>query len=166
VSSRAARVGIVVVGVAAAVALFFVFARGDDGGTDSATQSQGAQSVTRGESAQSTTRSQSGKQPEKSTEGTGGQSPKPQTPAIERIVVRGGGPVGGVKRLEYENGEQVRFSVSSDVADEVHVHGFDVAKDVQAGGSVRFAFRADFEGVFEVELEHRKVQIAELRVKP
>jgi hypothetical protein len=31
---------------------------------------------------------------------------------------------------------------------------------------VQFAFPANFEGVFEVELEHRKLEIAELRVKP
>jgi hypothetical protein len=157
------RAGMVMAGLAAVVALFFLFASGDDGGTDSATQAQGAQSATRSQPVQSATRSQSAK----STEGTSRvQSPKPQTPTIERIVVRGGNPVGGVKRLEYESGEQVRFSVRSDVADEVHVHGFDIAKDVPAGGTVQFAFPANFEGVFEVELEHRKLEIAELRVKP
>jgi hypothetical protein len=80
--------------------------------------------------------------------------------------VRGGKPVGGVKRLEYESGERVRFSVRSDVADEVHVHGFDIRKDVAAGGRVRFGFAADIEGVFEVELEHSRIKIAEVRIRP
>ena len=83
-----------------------------------------------------------------------------------QIVVRDGTPVGGVARLEYESGERIRFTVVSDTADEVHVHGFDLAKDVAAGGSARFDFRADFEGVFEVELEGAHVQIAELRIEP
>jgi hypothetical protein len=87
-------------------------------------------------------------------------------PAVQRIVVSGGKPVGGVKRLSYKNGDQVRFSVTSDVADEIHVHGYDLMKDVPAGGTVRFAFPADIEGIFEVELEGRKQQIAELRVSP
>jgi hypothetical protein len=96
---------------------------------------------------------------------TGARSVRPR-PQIDRVVVRGGQPVGGVERLEYDSGERVRFIVRSDVADEVHVHGYDVSKDVSAGGTVRFGFPAEIEGVFEVELEQRHVQIAELRVSP
>ena len=74
--------------------------------------------------------------------------------------------MGGVARLEYKRGERIRFAVFSDTADEVHVHGFDLAKDVAANGSVRFNFEADIEGVYEVELEGAHVQIAELRIEP
>jgi hypothetical protein len=91
------------------------------------------------------------------------KSPKPQT---ETITVRGGKPVGGVRELSFESGERVRFVVRSDVADEVHVHGYDLTKDVEAGGSVKFNFKAKLEGVFEVELESRKEPIAELKVRP
>jgi hypothetical protein len=82
------------------------------------------------------------------------------------ITVRNGKPVGGVKRLEYKKGDRVRFEVRSDVSDEIHVHGYDLMKDVKAGGTVRFNFEASLEGVFEAELESRGEQIAELRVKP
>jgi hypothetical protein len=145
IRTPAARVGIAVGALAAVVVLFVVFAGGDDDG------STAPETTTRAQSAQGTTER---------------RPPKPQAPTIERIVVRGGKPVGGVKRLDFESGERVRFSVRSDVADEVHVHGFDISKDVPAGGSVRFGFPADLEGVFEVELEHSHVQIAELRVTP
>jgi hypothetical protein len=97
---------------------------------------------------------------------TGITEPEQPEPDPAQIVVRDGKPVGGVARLEYERGERVRFTVVSDSADEVHVHGFDLAKDVAAGGSAHFDFRADFEGVFEVELEGAHVQIAELRIEP
>jgi hypothetical protein len=86
--------------------------------------------------------------------------------ALKTIVVRNGEPVGGVQELEYSAGEPVRFRVRSDVADEVHVHGYDLMKDVPAGGTVTFAFTGDIEGIFEVELEERAEQIAELRVNP
>ncbi len=56
--------------------------------------------------------------------------------------------------------------MDSDVSDEVHVHGYDMMKDVKAGGSVSFDFPARLEGVFEAELEGRKEQIVELRVNP
>ncbi len=82
------------------------------------------------------------------------------------IVVEHGKPVGGVKDLTYNAGERVRFEVRSDVSDEIHVHGYDLAKDVEAGSSVRFDFPATLEGVFEAELEGRKEQIAELTVNP
>ncbi len=86
--------------------------------------------------------------------------------ALPRIVVRDGEPVGGVKRLEYSAGEEIRFEVESDSAEEIHVHGYDVSKEVAAGGSVSFAIPAEIEGIFEVELEELGVQIAELRVNP
>lgn len=85
---------------------------------------------------------------------------------VETIVVRHGKPVGGVKELTYNKGDRIRFEVDSDVSDEVHVHGYDVAKDVKAGGSVTFDFPATIEGVFEAELEGRKEQIAQLTVNP
>lgn len=86
--------------------------------------------------------------------------------AVETIVIRNGEPVGGVRELEYSAGEQVRFDVHSDVADEIHVHGYDLMKDVPAGGTVSFSFPAEIEGIFEVELEGLAEQIAELRVNP
>ena len=142
--SRAARVAIVVVGLAASGGLF-VLARGGDDGPASAAPSQpqtGPRTRTRA-------------------------SPKPKPPpAAPWIVVRGGTPVGGVARLRYERGDLVRFALRSDVADEVHVHGYDIKKDVPAKGSVSFAFRATIEGVFDVELEHSHTRIGRLRVTP
>jgi Cu-Zn family superoxide dismutase len=82
------------------------------------------------------------------------------------IVVEHGEPVGGVQELEYNAGDRIAFRVESDVADEIHVHGYDLMKDVEAGGSVEFSFPAEIEGIFEVELEGRKEQIAEIRVNP
>ena len=56
--------------------------------------------------------------------------------------------------------------VRLDVADEVHLHGHDLSRPVAAGGSARIAFRATLPGRFEVELEERGAQIAELTVRP
>lgn len=89
-----------------------------------------------------------------------------KVPAITTITVRGGQPVSGVADLTYNQGEQVRFTVDSDVAEEIHLHGYDISKEVEAGGSVTFDFAAEIEGIFEVELEQSAVQIAELTVEP
>ncbi len=89
-----------------------------------------------------------------------------QKPATPTIVVRNGEPVGGVQELEYDAGDEIRFRVSSNQADEVHVHGYDVEEEIPAGGSATLAFPADIEGIFEVELHGSQTQIAELRVNP
>jgi hypothetical protein len=152
----AARAGIALAALALVVALFVVLAGSDEDGTGSAApHPQGA--------AEHRSDASAAPPPE---DANGGQPARRQPATIERIVVRGGKPVGGVRRLEYESGERVRFSVRSNVPDEVHVHGFDLTKDVPANGSVRFAFRADLEGVFDIELHHAGIAIAELRIKP
>jgi hypothetical protein len=85
---------------------------------------------------------------------------------VPTVVVKNGKAAGGVRDLTYSEGEQVRFKVESDVSDEIHVHGYEIMKDVRAGGSVSFDFPANIEGVFEAELEGRKEQIVELTVNP
>src|SRR6266550_3699865 len=83
-----------------------------------------------------------------------------------QIVVKNGQPVGGVKKIKVSKGDPVRFTVTSDVADEIHVHGYDFHKDVKKGGSVSFDFPAKIDGTFVIELESRGEQIASLRVEP
>ncbi len=92
-------------------------------------------------------------------------APKPK-PAVETIRVVDGEPAGGVKKLTVSKGDTVRFEVRSDTAAEVHVHGYDLFKNVTAGGSVGFRFKADIEGVFEIELEETHTPIAQLSVEP
>lgn len=98
--------------------------------------------------------------------GGGGEGSDSASGTVPTIVVKGGKPVGGIRTLEYKVGDQIHFKVESDVSDEVHVHGYDLHKDVKAGGTVEFDFPASLEGVFEAELESRKEQIIELRVNP
>jgi hypothetical protein len=98
--------------------------------------------------------------------GGGSNQTSAVTKGMPTIVVRNGKPVGGIAQLTYNHGEGVRFRVTSDVSDEVHVHGYDIMKDVRAGGTVSFDFPATIEGVFEAELESRNEQILELTVNP
>ncbi len=87
-------------------------------------------------------------------------------PTVVRVAVTGGVPESGIVRETVAKGDRVVLVVSSDVADEVHLHGYDISRDVAAGGTVRIQFTADLPGRFEVELEERGVQIAELTVQP
>jgi hypothetical protein len=83
-----------------------------------------------------------------------------------RIVVQNAAPKGGIVRETVEKGDRVLLVVKSDVADEIHLHGYDASRDVEAGGTARLAFTAKLVGRFEVELEQRGVPIAEITVEP
>jgi hypothetical protein len=80
------------------------------------------------------------------------------------IHVVGGKPQGGIQKITVNKGQPVRFTVDSDVADEIHVHGYNFHKDVKKGGSVSFDFPAKIDGIFVIELESRSEQIASLQV--
>jgi len=89
-----------------------------------------------------------------------------ETPTIVRVSVVDGQPQGGIVRQTVNKDDQVVLVVTSDVADEIHLHGYDKAKDVAAGGTIRIPFKATIPGRFEAELESRGVQIAEISVEP
>ena len=91
---------------------------------------------------------------------------KTKESGLVHIVVRDAKPVGGVKEITVKKGHRARFSVTSDVADEIHVHGYDFHKEVTKGGAVNFAFPAKIDGTFVIELESRSEQIASLQVEP
>jgi len=145
---RVVRVLIGIALVATAIAFLVVLQSGDSGTSDSGAESGGSATEAAGQA---------------SGGGEGAREKAPETPTI---VIRNGKPVGGVAALTYSAGDQIRFRVASDVTDEIHLHGYDLMKDVEAGGSVGFDFQATIEGVFEGELEDRGEQILELRVNP
>jgi heme/copper-type cytochrome/quinol oxidase subunit 2 len=92
----------------------------------------------------------------------------PPEPAFDtvRVTVVGGQPQGGVKRATIEQGRDVVLVVRADVSDHIHLHGYDLMADVAPGAPARLRFTADVPGRFEVELEDRGVQIADLQVRP
>jgi FtsP/CotA-like multicopper oxidase with cupredoxin domain len=103
----------------------------------------------------------------------GSDSSSSSTAAPTKITFRNGAPVGGVREIEVTKGDPVRLDVTPDVPAEVHVHGYEIARDVEAGQTAKFDFTATAEGVFEVEVHHlvngeeqSGVQVAELNVVP
>lgn len=92
--------------------------------------------------------------------------PAPPPPAVVRITVRDGTPVGGIRRVTVGRGRRVTLIVSSNVADHVHLHGYDVMRDVAPGRPARLSFRATIVGTVEVELEDRHVPLARITTQP
>ena len=52
-----------------------------------------------------------------------------------------------------------------DEHDEVHVHGYDLYLDLEAGEPAELRFTADIPGVFEAELHHSGIVLAELQIQ-
>jgi hypothetical protein len=127
--------------VAAAVILFIVLSGGDDNG-------DGGGGAT-------------------TTKASNGATTVPNAPTV--LTVKDGEPVGGVKTLTYDKGDQVNLRVSLDQPEEeIHVHGYEIEKPAETS-PVRLSFTADIDGVFEIEvhrLDGTEAEIAELRVNP
>ncbi len=69
------------------------------------------------------------------------------------VVFAEGAVAGGVKRVKVALGSKVRLTVTSDKADEVHVHLYDLKQDVGVNQPTSIEFVANKPGVLEVELE-------------
>jgi hypothetical protein len=93
-------------------------------------------------------------------------TPPPPGPTVVRIRVVNGAPQGGIVRETVSQNDRVVLVVTSDVADHVHLHGYDIMRDVAPGRVTRLPFRATLPGRFEVELEERELQIADITVEP
>ncbi|MFP5320805.1 MAG: hypothetical protein ACLGIC_03060 [Acidimicrobiia bacterium] len=84
----------------------------------------------------------------------------------DRVIEIGysGGQVDGGGRQPVSVGDTVALVITSDVADEVHVHGYDLYADLVPGEAAVVEFTADIPGVFEVELHDARVPLVELEV--
>jgi hypothetical protein len=138
--STAARLGVVVAVIAAAVVLFIVLDSGsDDDSGDGNT-------------------------------GTGSTSAGTTTTAGPTVInVRDGEPVGGVQQFTYGKGEQVNLEIRLNrPEEEIHVHGYELEEPAEHS-PVRLSFPAKLDGIFEIEVhstDGTEAEIAELRVNP
>jgi hypothetical protein len=87
--------------------------------------------------------------------------PAPQPQQI-RIVVRGGKPVGGVKDVTVRKNAPAVIVITSDVADELHLHGYNLKRDLTPGKTARLPFRATINGTVEAELEDRGLPLVRI----
>jgi heme/copper-type cytochrome/quinol oxidase subunit 2 len=87
----------------------------------------------------------------------------PAATTIEISVT--GGAVEGPGRVSVPLGDLVVLTVTADVTDEVHFHGYDISVDVAPGRPAILELEADIPGVFEVELEGARLELVVVEVK-
>ena len=136
--SRNQRIALVVAALAVAVVAFVIARPGDDDDDGEERAAQTTPAETRTEPAGERARTETGAEP-------------PPRPEITRIRLRGGTVVGGPKRVQATKGDTVRIVVNADAPDQIHLHGYDLYGDAAPGRPARLVFRADIEGIFEIE---------------
>jgi heme/copper-type cytochrome/quinol oxidase subunit 2 len=130
--SRNQRVGLLAAGaVVVIVAIVVAVASGGGGGNSTSSNSS------------STT----------ATSGGGSQTQGTTTaqPTSFKLQIQGGKPAGGVQEFKVKKGDKVTIVVSADAHDVIHLHGYDIEKDIEPGKPATFKFTANIEGIFEIE---------------
>lgn len=150
------RQRMMLLGIAAAIAVVAVVVAlvaggGDDEDSKATSQTTAAETTT-------------GSTPDTTTTDPPAQAP--EKPEPEQIEVKGGEPVGGIKKIEVEKGDRVEIEVTSDEADDAHLHGYDIQEELTPGKTAKFRFKANLEGIYEIELHHHGTPIGRLTVKP
>jgi Cupredoxin-like domain len=118
----------VAVGVAVAITLAGCGSGDDSSGSSSATRSTSAPAAS-----------------------TGPSAPSAAGTSIDVTIAGGEVTPDPSRRVEVKTGDRIHLTVTSDTADEIHVHGYDIEKEVSAGGTITIDFTADIPGQFEVE---------------
>jgi hypothetical protein len=80
------------------------------------------------------------------------------------VQVAGGQTSGDTGRVPVALGTSVTLAITSDVADEVHVHGYDHTATLAPGTPAELTFAATIPGVFEVELHEAGTVLLSLQV--
>ena len=84
-------------------------------------------------------------------------APKPKPPLLQ---------AGKQRSLRFDEGDTVRFRVRHDQAEEVHVHGYDITRELEPNQTATVSFEASITGIFEIELEHSGTLLAQMKVEP
>jgi len=144
--TRNTRIALLAAAAVVAVVAIIIIGSGGDDNNDSTTAAQTTPAAT--------------------VTGTGTLTTSAPKPPIQVITIKNGKAVGGVQTVSVKKGDRARFKVVSDADHEIHLHGFDIAKDVKAGGSVTYNVKTDAPGIYEFEIEDTGTKIGQVKVEP
>ena len=131
---------------------------GDDGGAATTAAQTTTQTTTKAPPSPPTAE-------ETTTQGTT-TAPPPEPDVVRARIVVPADAAPEVKRFSVARDRQLVLVVESGLTDHVHVHGYDLMADVAPGAPATIRFETTAPGRFEIELEDRGLQIAELEVRP
>lgn len=81
------------------------------------------------------------------------------------VTIADGAVTPAPTRVEVTRGQTVKVTVTSDIADMVHVHGYDRSATLRPAEAGTVEFVADTAGLFEVETHGQELQLFQLVVR-
>lgn len=101
-----------------------------------------------------------------SSAGIASGEPNPaKEPVTVTVSVTDGKVTPKPSRVKIPLGSTVELQVTSDVDDELHVHGFDIEKPLEAGVTTTVELQADEAGLYEVETHETELELLQLEVR-
>jgi hypothetical protein len=96
-----------------------------------------------------------------------------EVPAAERaepdeydLVVKAGKLVSGTGDVKARQGDEITLRITSDVADDVHVHGYDRHAHLKPGETTTIRIKATRTGRFPFELHKSRLELGSLEIYP
>jgi hypothetical protein len=81
-------------------------------------------------------------------------------------VVKDGKVVSGEPVIKARQGDEVTIVITSDKADELHLHGYDRHAHLQPNAPARVMLKADRTGRFPIELHKSHIELGTIEVYP
>lgn len=90
----------------------------------------------------------------------------PNQDVVEAVFDYKTGATAEPKIIRAQEGQKVRIRAASDIADEAHLHGYDISAEVGPGKEALIEFTAAKTGRFPIELEKLEKEIGIIEVYP
>ena len=135
---------------------------GSDAGSTSGTSSSGPSGPATSGAPSSSPSSPSSSSDASSSSDSSSSTPTQRTIAV---TVRGNRVTPAPRTVELKVGETITLEVTSDHADQLHVHGFDIEKELPAGTPVRVELTGESPGVYEVETHEPSLRLLKIAVQ-
>jgi FtsP/CotA-like multicopper oxidase with cupredoxin domain len=106
--------------------------------------------------------------PRGAAEASATAQPQAQPSAVKTfaLIVRSGRLASGSSVIQVREGDRVRLELTTDTADELHVHGYDLHLNTHPGEMVSLNFVAKRTGRFGLELHRAELELGALEVYP
>lgn len=82
------------------------------------------------------------------------------------LVVKNKKLVSGPKTIKVNQGDEMTIKITSDEAEELHIHAYDNGVELKPGKQTTLTFTTSLSGRFPFELENSKTEIGVLEVQP
>lgn len=94
-------------------------------------------------------------------------SPQPTAPQVRTIAIKviGRQVIPAPRRVDLRSGERLRLELTSDHDDQVHVHGFEIERDLPANTPVSVDLVGGAPGLYEVETHRPALRVLQIAVR-